>query len=148
MNIDFYSQYININFDEILIENDNELVTSQRVYLDFKREYFDKSMINYNNFKKYSSELEEMQDDNNQVQQVGTRYTYIWKDRNLIEQKRKQIKNIVIEQERLLNNFHHYITLLNANPQAFVQKDNQVKDKDKIVNDKRSFLSKLFDKKN
>lgn len=139
MDIDFYTQYININFDEMLIENDNKLVNSEDVYLKFKKEYFDNTISNYEKFKQYNIELTQMNDDNNEVQQTGTKYLYVYKNRNLIENKKQQIKNIVVEQERLLNNFYQYVTLLNTNPQAFQAKSTQ--------NERRSFLSKLFEKK-
>ena len=40
MNIDYYAQYININFDEILLENNNNLLNSEEFYLMYKKDYF------------------------------------------------------------------------------------------------------------
>jgi hypothetical protein len=141
MDIDFYTQYVNINFDEILIENNNKLVNSEDVYLNFKKEYFEKTSENFELFKQCNLELLEMQDDNNEVKRTGNKYIYTYKDRNVIENKKQRIKDIVVEQERLLNNFYHYITLLNANQNGFKPKQQGVQ------NERRSFLSKLFDKK-
>ena len=61
MDIDFYSQYININFDEILMESNNHLINSQNVYLVYKQQYFDESSKNYELFKKYKTKLERLQ---------------------------------------------------------------------------------------
>ena len=50
------------------------------------------------------------------------------------------MKNLIIAQNKLLDNFHHYVTLLNTHPEKF-----KVKTED--VQQKRSFLSKLLTSK-
>jgi hypothetical protein len=134
MDIDFYSQYININFDEILIESNNHLINSQNVYLTYKQQYFNESLKNYDLFKKYKTELERLQ--KSETVTLPNKYLFIYKDTQVIEQTKQNLKNVVISQEKLLNNFHHYITLLNTNPNMFEVK--------KQTNEKKSFLSKLF----
>ena len=57
MDIDFYSRYININFDGILTENNNLLVSSEEMYLKYKKKYFDETHKNYNLFKDFSAQL-------------------------------------------------------------------------------------------
>lgn len=134
MDIDFYSQYININFDEILMESNNHLINSQNVYLIYKQQYFEESLKNYELFKKYKTELERLQ--KSETITLPNKYLFVYKDTQVIEQTKQNLKNVVISQEKLLNNFHHYITLLNTNPNMFEIK--------KQTNEKKSFLSKLF----
>lgn len=137
MDIDFYSQYININFDEILIESNNHLINSQNVYLKYKQQYFDVSLKNYELFKKYKTELERLQ--KSETVTVPNKYIFVYKDTQVIEQIKQKLKNVVLSQEKLLNNFHHYITLLNTNPNMF-----EVKKQTHPTSEKKSFLSKLF----
>jgi hypothetical protein len=137
MDIDFYSQYININFDEILIESNNHLINSQNVYLKYKQQYFDVSLKNYELFKKYKEELERLQ--KSETVTVPNKYIFVYKDTQVIEQIKQKLKNVVLSQEKLLNNFHHYITLLNTNPNMF-----EVKKQTHPTSEKKSFLSKLF----
>jgi len=134
MDIDFYSQYININFDEILMESNNHLINSQNVYLVYNQQYFDESSKNYELFKKYKTELERLQ--KSETITLPNKYLFVYKDTQVIEQTKQNLKNVVLSQEKLLNNFHHYITLLNTNPNMFEVK--------KQTNEKKSFLSKLF----
>lgn len=137
MDIDFYSQYININFDEILIESNNHLINSQNVYLTYKQKYFDDSLKNYELFKQYKGELERLQKSENIT--LPNKYIFVYKDTQIIEQTKQNLKNVVLSQEKLLNNFHHYITLLNTNPNMF-----EVKKQTHPTIGKKSFLSKLF----
>ena len=136
MDIDFYSQYININFDEILMENNNPLVNSEGLYLTFKRNYFDETFKNQTLFNTYSKKLNELEIDNGHTVN-NTRHFYVYKDNAKIESLQALIKNIVISQNTLLYNFHHYVTLLNSNQEIF-QTDNDNK------YDKTSCNSSMF----
>lgn len=138
MDVNFYKQYVNINFDEILRENNNPLVTSQTVYLNFRKDYLDKTLQAYDSFNKYNSELQSLESVNGYSS--DTKHVYVYKNDKRIQQLRQQIKNIVINQERRFNDFYHYITLLNTNREIFETKSLQ-------QSEKRSFFSKLFDKK-
>jgi hypothetical protein len=135
MDIDFYLRYININFDQILTENNNSLVSSEEMYLKYKKEYFDETHNNFKLFKDYSTELKTLENDEGYTNN-GNRYVYVYKDITKIEKLRLNIKNIVIAQDILLNNFNHYVNLLNSK-QEFFQNDNK-------QNVKRSILSRLF----
>ncbi len=137
MDVDFYTRFININFDEKLMENNNPLVNSQDIYLNYKNEYINTSLNNFNDYKKYNKIYSELNETN--INNTSNRYIFVYKNVKLIEETKQKIKNIIIEQEKLLQNFQHYIDLLNENPQMFGAKKQ---------NEKRSFLSKLFDKKN
>jgi len=133
MDIDFYSRYININFDEILTENNNLLVSSEEMYLKYKKKYFDETHTNYKLFKDFSTQLKILE--NNQgYTNNNNRYLYVYKDITKIEELKLNIKNIVVAQNTLLNNFNHYVNLLNSKQELF-QNNKQ---------NKRSILSRLF----
>lgn len=137
MDVDFYTRFININFDEQLMENNNPLVNSQDIYLNYKNEYINTSLNNFNDYKKYNKIYSGLNETD--INNTSNKYIFVYKNVKLIEETKQKIKNIIIEQEKLLQNFQHYIDLLNENPQMFTAKKQ---------NEKRSFLSKLFDKKN
>lgn len=141
MDIDFYTRFININFDEKLMENNNPLVSSQDIYLNYKNDYINTSLNNFNEYKKYKQLFSELNNTHiiNNNNNLSNRYVFVYKNTKLIEETKQKIKNIIIDQEKLLQNFEHYIDLLNENPHMFGAKKQ---------NEKRSFLSKLFDKKN
>jgi hypothetical protein len=133
MDIDFYSRYININFDEILTENNNLLVNSEEMYLKYKKKYFDETHTNYKLFKDFSTELKILENDQGYTNN-NNRYLYVYKDITKIEELRLNIKNIVIAQNTLLYNFNHYINLLNSKQELFINNKQN----------KRSILSRLF----
>jgi hypothetical protein len=137
MNIDYYAQYININFDEILLENNNNLVNSEEFYLIYKKDYFDQTSINFEKYKKWEDELKSLTDFN---VSESTKYKYVYTNLTRVEELKQQMKNLIIAQNKLLDNFHHYITLLNTHPEKFKAK---VED----IQQKRSFLSKLLPSK-
>jgi|Laugrespbdmm15sd_2_1035082.scaffolds.fasta_scaffold44836_1 hypothetical protein len=133
MDIDFYSRYININFDEILTENNNLLVNSEEMYLKYKKKYFDETHTNYKLFKDFSTELKILENDQGYTNN-NNRYLYVYKDITKIEELRLNIKNIVIAQNTLFYNFNHYINLLNSKQELFINNKQN----------KRSILSRLF----
>jgi hypothetical protein len=137
MNIDYYAQYININFDEILLENNNSLVNSEEFYLMYKKDYFDQTSKNFEKYKKWDVELQELTNFN---VSESTKYKYVYTNLTKVEFLKQELKNLIIAQNKLLDNFHHYVTLLNTHPEKF-----KVKTED--VQQKRSFLSKLLTSK-
>ena len=69
----------------------------------------------------------------------STKYKYVYTDITKVEYLKQVLKNLIIDQNKLLDNFHHYVTLLNTHPEKF-----KVRTED--VQQKRSFLSKLLQK--
>lgn len=137
MNIDFEMSYINVNFDNILIEDNNPIVNSESLYLQFKKQYFEQTYDNYDLFKRLTNELRDIE--GNEGHSVsGNKYSYIFNDITKIESLRLTIKNIVISQEKLYNNFYQYITLLNSKREKFQKPSNPPV--------KRGVFSLFFDK--
>ncbi len=140
MDIDFHSQYINFDFDKILIDNNNHLINSEDVYLNFKKQYFNETVLAYKEFQELSKLLNELQESGGYKQNLkGTKHLFVYIDEEKIENLKIQIKKIYITQEKRFSNFYNYVILLNTNKDLFIEKPK--------VTDKRSFLSKLFDKK-
>lgn len=140
MDIDFHSQYINIDFDKILIDNNNPLINSEDVYLNFKKQYFDETIVAYKEFQQLSKQLDELHESGGyKHNEKRTKHIFVYIDTEKIESLKIQIKKLYMIQEKRFSNFYNYVTLLNTNQNLFVEKT-------KVV-DKRSFLSKLFDKR-
>lgn len=135
MDIDFISQYININFDNMLL---NKLVHSEEFYLQYKKKYFDETNNNYQKYKVLVCELNELT--NGQYINSGTKYKYVYVDTAKIESLKKEIKKILIHQNQLLDHFNNHIILLNTNPDKFESVSTK-------TSNKKSFLSKLFQQK-
>ena len=137
MDIDFYSKYIKYNFDQIFIENNNQhVMNSESVYSNFKREYMDETIKAYEQFKDYTQQLEQL-NGTPEYQNTGNRHIFVYKNTKEIARLQQAIKDIYVQQEIRFNNFHHYVTLLNKQSEKYLSKQTE----------KRSFLSKLFDKK-
>jgi len=124
MDINFQQKFININFDKIIKE---ELI-NYKEYIEHKDQYYTETSVNYNNYKIYKDELVDI----NKTQSFSTKdkfiYTYI--DENKKSFLKEEIKNIILSQTKLLDNFQHYITILNTS--IFIQPK------------QKSFLSKFF----
>lgn len=140
MDINFRSQFIDIDFDKILIDNNNPLVNSEDTYLNFRKQYFDETNVTYREFQELTSKLTHLLKSGGYKQNTKrTKSSFVYIDTEKIEDLKRQIKRLYILQEKRFSNFYDYVTLLNTNQHLFVEKP--------AVADKRSFLSKLFDKR-
>ena len=54
---EFKTDFIDINFDEILLQNNNPLINSN-VYTNVKQKYFDETFYNYREYKMHLTELD------------------------------------------------------------------------------------------
>lgn len=125
MDIDFQQKFININFDKIIKQE----FLDYTEYIEHKNQYFLETNINYNTYKIYQTELSDI----NKTQSFNTKdkfiYTYI--DENRKSFLKMEMKRIILSQNKLLENFQHYITILNTNVTYIQPKQ-------------KSFLSKFF----
>jgi hydroxymethylpyrimidine pyrophosphatase-like HAD family hydrolase len=119
MDIDFYSKYINVNFDNIV---DNELVNSNEFYLTYKKEYMEETQSNYILYKEYSQELSKLNDFYNIN---NKKYNYVYIDTDKIDKLKIKIKNLIKSQNNSFDNFNHYISILNTNKNLFKPKIKQ-----------------------
>lgn len=140
MDIDFYTKYININFDNCLLENNNELVNSEEFYLKYKKIYISTTQQNYELYKNYQDKFKKLNDF--QYSNNNNKYNYIYIDDVELDNLKINIKKIIIEQDTLLNNFNHYISLLNDDKLKFKEH----KEYNKIESKNKGFLSKIIRK--
>ncbi len=124
MDINFQEKFLNIDFNKIIKE---ELI-NYKEYIEHNNQYYLETKTNFNNYKIYRDELSNI----NKIQTCNTKdkfiYTYI--DENRKSYLKEEIKKIILSQTRLLDNFQHYITILNTT--VFIQTK------------QKSFLSKFF----
>jgi hypothetical protein len=121
--------------DDILLENNNPLVNSDDEYLIYKNNYFEQSKINYELYTKKSKELLLLT--KSEYDTFGTRYIYTYIDKTYVANLKIEIKNIILEQRRLLNNLIHYTNSLNTKYKNFSKKTKETKIK--------NFFSKFLD---
>jgi hypothetical protein len=132
MNIDFYSKYLDVDFDKILLDNNNKLINSEEFYLKYKNHYFDETTANYTLYKQYYEEYTFLT--KSQYNKTGSKYLYNFIDENKVEILKQKVKDVILKQERLYSNFTHYVNLLNTDVHKFETKKSKGK----------GFLSKFF----
>lgn len=117
LNIDFYNMFININFDNILLETNNPLVNSKEYYLNYKRTYFDQTNKNYSKFLRINAELQKLK--NLQYNILNNKYYYTYLDQKQLDSLKNDLKIIIISQKESFNNFKHYVETLNKDINLF-----------------------------
>lgn len=117
LNIDFYNMFININFDNILLETNNPLVNSKDFYLNYKRTYFDQTNKNYSKFLRINAELQKLKQ--LQYKILNNKYYYTYLDQKQLESLKNELKLIIISQKESFNNFKHYVETLNKDTNLF-----------------------------
>lgn len=117
LNIDFYNMFININFDNILLETNNPLVNSKDFYLSYKRTYFDQTNKNYSKFLRINAELQKQKQ--LQYNISNNKYYYTYLDQKQLDSLKNELKIIIISQKELFNNFKHYVETLNKDTNLF-----------------------------
>ena len=109
MNIDFYEDFINIKFDDIL--EDNPLVNSNDIYLQFKQHYLLQSRENFIKFQTLCSQYNDLK--LKKFQQNGTKVNYTEIDDSELNNLKTQIKNLITLQRSHLTHFINYTHSLN-----------------------------------
>lgn len=106
----FNDTFININFDEFLIQNNNNLVNSNEYYLQYKSEYLEKTTTNLEKYIKLLTQFKQL---SNNYKVDNNKYSYTFIDKNVYNKINKDIKTLLLEQRELYNNFINYIQFLN-----------------------------------
>lgn len=131
MDINFKQKFINIDFDKIIRDD----LLNYKEYINYKKEYFIESNKNYDKYKIYQNDLNDI----NKTETFSTKdkfiYTYI--DENKKRELKNEMKKIILSQTKLLENFQHYIHILNTG--TFILPSN-IKEDQKG----KGFLSKFF----
>jgi|688.fasta_scaffold121501_5 hypothetical protein len=128
MDIDFKQKFINVDFDKLIKQ---ELV-DYKEYVQYKKDYFLETNKNNDNYKVYQYELTEL----NKTESFSTdnKFIYTYIDENKKHNLKSEMKKIILSQTRLLENFQHYITILNT--EIFLTSETSTRQK--------GFLSKFF----
>lgn len=108
MDLDFKQKFINIDFDKIIKDE----LLDYKEYIHYKKEYFTEANLNYDKYKIYQSDLNNIY----KIETFSTKdkfiYTYI--DENKKDDLKNNMKKIILLQTKLLDNFQHYINILNT----------------------------------
>lgn len=123
LNINFYNMFININFDNILLETNNPLVNSKDFYLNYKKTYFDQTNKNYSKFLRLNAELQKQKQ--LQYNTSNNKYYYTYLDQKQLDSLKNDLKIIIISQNELFNNFKHYVETLNKDTNLFQNTSNK-----------------------
>lgn len=107
----FKQQFLDINFDNILIENNNDMVNSSEYYIAYKTEYLENTHNNLTKFTELSKQFNELSD-NYTIQ--NNKYSYTFVDKSIYNSLNNELKKLLIEQRELYNNFLKYIQFLNS----------------------------------
>lgn len=121
-NIDFKKEFIDVDFDNILLETNNPIINSYENYLKFKQSYLTTAQTNYEKFNELCSKFNEMNGKNfKKISDTKFIYTYI--DRNEYINLKNNIKSIVIKQRELYQNFISYLNTINKKYQNKIEYD-------------------------
>lgn len=119
MSTEYANKFINIDFDNILISNNNPLVNSYEHYIKYKEMYLTESNELFTKYSFYSKELQKANEIKNIIispfKQI---YTYISDER--INEYKLGLKNIYLEQQSKFKNFMTYINYINTNHKKYI----------------------------
>lgn len=107
----FKQQYLNVNFDQILIEQSNNVVNSNKYYLRYKNDYLKSTKDNFNILSELIPKFNDL--NNVYTKTDSNKYTYRYIKINDKNEYDRQIREIYTKQKMLLNDFIHYIDYLN-----------------------------------
>jgi hypothetical protein len=108
----FKLEFMDYNFDEMLLERNNPLINSTDQYLCWKNMYLKDTMANYIEFTKL---LENFTNNNYSISKTNNTTKHIYKYINPIisETINTELKTILVVQRKLYNHFIDYINFLN-----------------------------------
>jgi len=104
---EFKTDFIDVNFDEILLQNNNPLINSN-VYTNVKQKYFDETFYNYREYKMHLTELDVIVT-NKEVKKSDTKIIYNFTNLELENELKSKLKKILIRQRNAKSNFINYI---------------------------------------
>lgn len=113
---EFKNTFLRVKFDDMLIDQNNDLINSDLHYLDVKNTYLYKTNINCDNLLQLFNEYYKLNNNYCCDHNIG-RYTYTYVNSNDSECLNNQIKTILKQQNKIYSEFLHYISFLNIQPQ-------------------------------
>jgi hypothetical protein len=119
--IDFKQEFLSISFDNILIEHNNPLINSYEHYIIYKQQYIRSSKQNMDSYIQLYTELQTILEQQN-IKTSDSRFSFVFTEPNHILNLKTQLKNILIQQRKLLSNFMHYLQILNSDYEKLLPK--------------------------
>jgi hypothetical protein len=146
MNSDnFEREFIKVDFDNILAENNNNLVNSDEHYTKYKSSYISNAYSRLENYKTLEKEMSMLC--NKEVINVShckVKYTFIESDKVAIV--KQEMKNIMLQQKKDLKQFLTYLEHLNRESDVLQQQNTQPLEITPAVKSKsRGMFAKLLD---
>jgi hypothetical protein len=127
----FKNDFLHFDFDNMLIEEDNNMLNSNEHYIDYKNEYIEQTKINH---KKLDDLLKKFNILNNFYTKSDDRkYVYHFIDNNTKEKLNNEIKNIHLYQRKLYTNFLKHIEFLNIAKNTTVNETVKILDKSRMT---------------
>lgn len=108
----FKQTFLNVDFDKIFIENNNNIINSNELYLQYKAEYLKKTSDNLQTYTQLFKTFKELSNNYNIVN--NNKYSYTFIDKNEYKKINKTLKDLLIEQRKLYSNFMTYVQFLNS----------------------------------
>jgi hypothetical protein len=107
----FKTTFLDVNFDNLLIEVDNHLVNSNEFYLEYKNKYLS---ITHENFETFNKLLDNFNSLHNNYSVNNNKYIYTFIDNDEYEKLKYELKILVDSQRQAFKNFIQYIEFLNT----------------------------------
>lgn len=142
MNVDFKKQFLDFNFDDMLLQRNNPLVNSYVHYTSRKQQYIKQTLENFRTLTFLDQNLNEICNIKCTVSS-NTKVHVTILDGKPEEKLRLKIKTLVLKQRKLFNNFINYINFLNENEKVLSATDASFNQNTKI----KTIFNKLMHSK-
>lgn len=110
-NIDFAAEFLYVNFDDILMQNNSPFLQSEPLYLQYKEAYMSQTVKNYAIFKELVSKLQQYDSSSSSS---SSKITYTFTDNAVIDDLYNEIKSLVLSQRNAYQNFLHHVNTLSS----------------------------------
>lgn len=108
---DFASEFLYVNFDNILMQNNSPFLESDQMYIKYKEQYLSQTMQNYTSYKELLSLLQSFQ---SPLPTTPSKIVYTFTDNQQIENIRSQIKSLFLHQRTMFANFLDHVNKLSS----------------------------------
>lgn len=127
----FRNDFLHFDFDNMLIEEDNELLNSNEHYIDYKNEYIEQTKINHDKLDELLKKFNIL--NNFYTKSCDCKYVYHFIDNNTKENYNNNIKNIHLNQRTLYTNFINHIEFLNTAKNITIKETIKISDKSRMT---------------
>ena len=138
--IDFKKEFLNIDFDSVLIDHDNPLINSYEYYIQYKQKYILETKKNFDAYQKLTKEYKKYK---NQYQSPSNnRLVFSYRDEENVAYLSQQIKKLIVDQRKILSNFQHYVSHLNDDQMIYMSTANNKKS---TIRRNKNIFTRLLD---